>query len=184
MYDCHDDSSTDNTASIRGFYIKKDVYKIAVCGKYIDSSLSSGMIQLYTEDQEDYISRRNALQAYPVTNVKYEPDKFTFDTNFDSNRFVVSRVAFDKGWSITATNNETGQETAIKVYKGNGGFVSFVAPKGNYSYKMVYQTPYLTGSYLVSAFSITGFFTSLVGYHIYQNKKKRHCLDQIYRENY
>ena len=155
-----------------------------MCGKYIDSSLSSGMIQLYTEDQEDYISRRNALQSYPVTNVKYEPDKFTFDTNFDSNRFVVSRVAFDKGWSITATNNETGQETAIKVYKGNGGFVSFVAPKGNYSYKMVYQTPYLTGSYLVSAFSITGFFTSLVGYHIYQNKKKRHCLDQIYRENY
>ena len=181
MYDCHDDNSTDNTSDMRGFYIKKDVYKIAVVGKYSWSFFS--YLYFKIENKAYYDSRRDNLFKDPIDNVKYEEDKFTFDTNYDSNRLVVSRVAYDKGWSITAKNNDTGESFKVKVYKGNGGFVSFVAPAGHYSYTMVYKTPYLDLSLFVSAFSVTTFFVSMLGYHLYQEKKRGHHLDKLFREN-
>ncbi len=184
MYDCHDDNTTDNTCYMRGFYVTKDVYKMAVCGKYGSSYLYDSTLNIYTESQDDYETRKAMMTDSPITNVVYKPDKFTFEThNETANKFVVSRIAYDKGWKIKAKDLDSKKEINIKVYKGNGGFVSFVAPKGNYSYEMVYETPYLTLSYIVSALSFTAFFTSMVGYHIYQEKKRKHYLDQIFREN-
>ena len=181
MYDAHDDDTSDNTSYMRGYYIRKDVYRLAICGKYYQSYLYDGALKFYTESYDDYALRRDALNASPIENVTYQEDKFTFDTKYDKNMFVVSRVAFDKGWSIRAKNNDTGESFDVKTYKGNGGFVSFVAPKGNISYVMTYKTPYLTGSSLVSAFTITGFFVSLVGYYLYIEKKKPHFADNIHR---
>ena len=182
MFDAHDDDTTDNVNYMRAFYIKKDVYKMAICPKYIESFLSSGTIQFYAEDKAIYEQRRDILNSNPIENVKYQKDKFTFDTKYTQSQFVVSRVAFDKGWSIKAKNNDTGETFDVKAYKGNGAFVSFVAPQGNISYTMTYQTPYLTGSYIISAVSVTGFFLSLVGYHLFIEKKNRY-LDNIHREN-
>ena len=183
MYDNHDDDTTDNTCYMRAFYLRKDVYKIGLVGKWYQSYLDDGTLKLYVEDRADYEARKTALFEYKIDNVKNEEDKFTFETHYHENRFVVSRVAYDKGWSIKAKNMDTGALSNIKVYKGNGGFVSFVAPEGNYSYTMTYQTPYLTGSYVVSALSFTAFFVSMVGYHLYIEKKKPHYLDNINREN-
>ena len=185
MFDAHDDDTTDNVNYMRAFYIKKDVYSIAVCPKYFESYLyySSDYIQLYTEDKSDYEARRDTLNTNPIENVKYQKDKFTFDTHYEQSQFVISRVAFDKGWSIKAKNNDTGETFDVKTYKGNGAFVSFVAPKGNISYTMTYTTPYLKGAYIISALSITSFFVSLVGYHIYVEKKKGSYLDKIHRED-
>ena len=182
MFDAHDDDTSDNVSYMRGFYIKNDVYSLAICGKYYQSYLYDTTLAMYAEDQAAYEVRRNNLNELPIENVKYQKDKFTFTTNYDEDRFVVSRVAFDKGWSIKAKNNETGEKINIKVYKGNGGFVSFVAPKGNYSYTMTYVTPYLTSTYVISALSTTGFFVSILAYHLYIEKKRVH-LDKIYREN-
>ena len=182
MFDAHDDDTSDNVSYMRGFYIKNDVYSLAICGKYYQSYLYDTTLAMYTETQTAYGNRRNKLNEGPIENVKYQKDKFTFDTNYSEDRFVVSRVAFDKGWSIKAKNNETGEKIKVKVYKGNGGFVSFVAPKGNYSYTMTYVTPYLTSTYVISALSTTGFFVSMLAYHLYIEKKRVH-LDKIYREN-
>ena len=96
---------------------------------------------------------------------------------------MISRVAFDKGWSIKAKNNDTGETFDVKTYKGNGAFISFVAPRGNISYTMTYMTPYLKVSYIISALSVTGFFASLMGYHLLVEKKKGSYLDKIHREN-
>ena len=183
MYDAHDDDTTDNTSYMRGFYIKKDIYSLAICGKYSQSYLYDNTLKMYVEDRSDYEARKAILNADPIENVHYQKDKFTFETNYSANKFVVSRVAFDAGWKIKAKDKSSGQSVNVKVYKGNGGFVSFVAPKGTISYEMTYQTPYLTISYIVSAFSFTAFFTSLVGYHIYQEKKRKQHLDNIFREN-
>lgn len=183
MYDNHDDDTTNNTCYIRAFYLRKDVYRVAIVGKWYQSFISDASLKLYTEDRTDYETRKNNLLANPVTNVKSYQDKFTFDTNYTSSRFVVSRVAYDKGWSIKAKNNDTGEVFNVKTYKGNGGFVSFVAPKGNISYTMTYVTPYLTGSYVVSALSFTAFFVSMMGYHLYIERKKNHYLDNVCREN-
>ena len=181
MYDMHDDDTTDNTCYIRGFYIKRDVYKIAFCGKYGASRTDN--LSFYKEEKAKYEVRREALNANPITDVTYKKDRFTFKTNYENNMFVVSRVAYDQGWKIKATNNETKKSTNIKVYKGNGGFISFVAPKGNYSYVMTYETPYLKISYILSAFSFEGFFLSMLAYQLMQEKKRRHHLDEVFREN-
>lgn len=187
MYDCHDDSTTDNTSWIRCFYVREDIYSLAICGKYDESyfitETGQEVIYFYAEDQAYYEARRDAASTKLAENVRYSADKFTFTSNFDANRFVVSRVAFDKGWKITAKDNATGKTQTIKTYKANGGFVSFVAPQGNYSYTMTYETPYLGISYLVSALATTSFFVSMVGYHIYQDNKRKHYLDKIFREN-
>ena len=187
MYDCHDDSTTDNTSYMRGFYLREDIYKIAVCGKFDNSYFlnnNGGEINyFYGESRLDYEARREAMNAVQLENVKYTKDKFTFTSNFENNKFILSRVAYDKGWKVSAKNNVTGKTEQIKVYKGNGGFVSFVAPKGSYSYTMTYETPYLSISALVSALSITSFFVSLVGYQIHENKKRQHHLDDLFREN-
>ena len=181
MFDAHDDDSTDNTSYIRGFYLKKDVYKIAVCGKYSGSMLTD--IQLFKENRSDYNTRRDKLNENPVTDVTYKKDKFTFKTNYEKEMFVVSRVAYDRGWHIKATDNQTHKTISLKTYKGNGGFVSFVAPKGDISYVMTYETPYLKISYILSAFAFEGFFLSYLGYALYQEKKRNHHLDQLFREN-
>ncbi|MBO4703215.1 MAG: hypothetical protein J5617_00065, partial [Bacilli bacterium] len=183
MMDAHDDDTSDNTAYMRGFYVKKDCYKLAVCGKYFESFTSDSNVRLYYEDVGDYRTRWDKLNANPVTDVKYSADKFTFKTNYDSNKLVVSYVAFDAGWKIKATNNDTGKTEEIKTYNANGGFVSFLAKPGNYSYEMVYKTPYLNISYLASAAAVMGFCVSLLGYHIYQEKKKTHYFYPSYREN-
>ena len=183
MMDAHDDDTSDNTAYMRGFYITRDVYKIAVCGKYFESYTSDSNIRLFAEDISEYRNRWDKLNANPVTDIKYSADKFTFKTNYTSSKLVVSYVAFDAGWKIKATDNITGRTSDLKVYKANGGFVSFVAPVGDYSYEMTYNTPYLNISYLGSAFAFTGFFVSMLGYYLYHEKKKNHYLDKIYREN-
>ena len=182
MYDSHDDDTTDNTCYIRGFYIKKDVYRVGIVGKWGQSYLDSSSLSYYIENRADYETRKTAIFDHPIEKVKSEEDKFTFETHYDESRFVVSRVAYDKGWSIKAKNIDTGKTSTVKVYKGNGGFVSFVAPKGNYSYIMTYVTPYLTGSSVISMLAVTSFFVSLMGYHIYHEKKRNHYLDDFYRE--
>ena len=183
MFDAHDDDTTDNINYMRAFYIKRDVYTIAVCPKYYESYLYYSTLKLYSEDKVDYETRRDALNANPIENVKYQKDKFTFDTKYEQSQFVISRVAYDKGWSIKAKNNDTGETFDVKTYKGNGAFVAFVAPKGNISYTMTYMTPYLKGSYIISALSVTTFFASLMGYHLFVEKKKGYYLDKIHREN-
>ena len=183
MMDAHDDDTTDNTSYMRAFYLKKDVYKIAVCGKYFESYLRDSDIRIYTESVEAYNDRMAKLNANPIANVKYTADKFTFKTNFEKDKFVVSQVAFDAGWKVKATDNVTKKTVNLKVYNGNGGFVSFVAPKGDYSYTVSYETPYLSLSATVSAFAFIAFVTSMFGYHIYTEKKRNHHLDRVFREN-
>ena len=182
MMDAHDDDTTDNTSYMRGFYLKRDVYKIAVCGKYFESYLRDSDIRLYAEAKEDYDQRMADLRANPITDVKYTSDKFTFKTNFDANKCIVSQVAYDAGWKVKAVDNTTKKAIDLKVYNGNGGFVSFVAPKGNYSYTVSYETPYLGITYFVSTVAFIGFFTSMLGYHFYQEKRRIHHLDQLFRE--
>jgi len=177
LYDCHDDDSTDNVGQIRAFYLRQDVKYMAVCGKYARSSVGDSAIRLYAESYDDYKQRIDAMNQYQVENVKCKDDKFTFTTNFDEDRFVVSRVAYDAGWSITAkdANNKT---VKIKAYKGNGGFVSFAAPKGEYKYTMTYKTPYLTPSLVVSISSLLG----LVAYYIFVERK--HLLNkELYEQD-
>ncbi len=168
----------------RGFYIAptydnggniiKDAPKIdriIICNK----GKKSKSYDLYFDTATNYENRLQKHFDNPLTDVKYGTNKFTFKTNFSSSRVVVTQIAYEDGWSVIARNN-LGEVKKLNVYMLQGGFVSFVAPSGNYSYELTYYTPYLElGSYL-SDIGLFIFLTSYFGYLYMDNELKSSSL--------
>ena len=134
-------------------------------------TLSRIYYEKYTAQEERYAH----LKQNAPTDVVYSTNKFTFKTNFSSSRVVVTQIAYEDGWSVIARNN-LGEVKKLNVYMLQGGFVSFVAPSGNYSYELTYYTPYLElGSYL-SDIGLFIFLTSYFGYLYMDNELKSSSL--------
>ena len=110
-------------------------------------------------------------ELYPVTDVIYRDNHFDFKTNFEKQRFIVTQIAYDDGWTIKA-KLPNGKVKKLERYSVDGGFVGFLSEKGDVTYQMDYYTPYLrTGIYL----SVTGsiiFVSTLLGY-LYLDMKNR-----------
>ena len=78
---------------------------------------------------------------YRLNNVKrVNNDEYTFSTDFPEDRVVVTQIGYDEGWQAYANGKE------IKTFRVDGGFVGFLAPKGDAEYKLTYMTPYLKGA--------------------------------------
>ena len=78
---------------------------------------------------------------YRLNNVKrVNNDEYTFSTDFPEARVVVTQIGYDEGWQAYANGKE------IKTFRVDGGFVGFLAPKGDAEYKLTYMTPYLKGA--------------------------------------
>ena len=161
-------TTNSGAKTVRGLYSAEKIKRIIICsvgGRYRTNA------PLYYEPFEDTITRYQNAIANGVKNVKYGVDRFEFDTDYLTNRYVVTQVAFTKGWKVKATS-ETGEVTYPKVYKADGAFVSFVAPKGNIHYEMTYTTPYMDIGTVMTVASIIGML-SVTGLGIYfKNKKK------------
>ena len=116
----------------------------------------------------------NEIREYPVTNVIYKTNQFEFNTDYESNRFICTQIAFDKGWKVFAYD-QNNNKTEVKTYLTQGGFVGFVSGVNQTHYKMVYETPYLR---LGNTLSIIGgllFIGSCIAYYyvsVELNKKK------------
>lgn len=111
-----------------------------------------------------------------LTNVVYDKNKFTFESNFPSRKVVTTSVGYDAGWSVKATD-EQGNVTYPKMLKVNGGLVGFVAPAGKISYELTYLTPYLkVGAFASSAawFVIAGY--SMVSFTLEVKKKRKESM--------
>ena len=106
------------------------------------------------------------LKANALEDVSYNTDaNISFKTNYESDKFVVTNVAYDEGWSIK--RREVGSNKPyedVKIYKGQGGFNAFIAEKGNYEYSMVYKTP---GLDISKGFTLIGAFTYYVIFACY-----------------
>lgn len=123
---------------IRGLYSKDKIKRIIVIplnGKYYAYTTP-----IYFEPWEEVEARYQAAIDNSVKNVSYSVNDFDFTTSYQTERFVVSQVAYTKGWKVFATNSE-GVKTELKTYNAQGGFVGFVAPKGDITYHMCYTTP-------------------------------------------
>ena len=68
--------------------------------------------------------------------------------------------------------DKNGNKTQLKTYNAQGGFVGFVAPKGNYHYEMTYFTPYLKEGLIISITSFVLFVGTSTGIVIYNHSKK------------
>ena len=77
---------------------------------------------------------------------------------------MVTRLPYDKGWLLYAKKDGENKFNKLYTFNGNGGFTSFIADEGNYSYILKYEPPYINIGSLLTGLGIITFFTSLIGY--------------------
>lgn len=161
-------NARNSARSIRGLYSKEQVKMIIVC---IDGNKYSSTPALSYEPFEDCIARYEKAMSYQLGNVKYNVNKFTFETHYSTPRFVVTQLAYTGGWRVF-TKDASGKKTQLKVYNSMGGFAGFVAPAGDASYYMDYLTERFPTGLTISLVSLLGATTATV-VPITINKKKR-----------
>lgn len=128
----------------RGFYVDRPVKTIEILVK--DTFKSNAL--LYKPDityqyYDSYHNNMEKLKETQFTNVVRKNNLYQFDSSLSENMISVLSIPYDIGWSLTRIN-EDGTKNDVKIYKGQGGFVSFVNEKGNCTYKLTYHTPYLS----------------------------------------
>jgi len=154
---------------MHGLYSKEKVKRIIVCVDGDD--YRTEYIDFYYEPFEQCVARYQKAIDNGLTNVKYNVNQFTFETNYSTNRFVVTQLTYTGGWKVYATD-ELGNKQQLKVYNAQGGFAGFVAPKGNMSYFMCYQTPNIDKGLLMSVISLLGLGIIIVTKETVVKKKR------------
>lgn len=144
---------------IIGFYPEGRVKYICFNAKPSDFSYTkkgtfptNTMVFIGDRSQLEGVIDNMAADDHNLLNVKYDKNKFTFDSKFTKNSVVMTSVGYDAGWHVKA-KDENGLISYPKVLKVNGGLVGFVAPKGNVSYEMTYVTPYLKEAVILATTS-------------------------------
>jgi uncharacterized membrane protein YfhO len=125
----------------RGFYVNDQVTKVKIVVK--DTFGTSAVLvkpDITYQYYDSYQENINKLKANELTNVVCGVNDFTFNSSYDVDKFVVLTIPYDDGWTLKATDSN-GVTTQKKIYKGQGGFISFVAESGDYSYSLSYVTP-------------------------------------------
>ena len=153
-----------------------------ICFNAKPSDFTQGTFPSYVNINK---SERSAIEGafnvisddeHNLTNVTYDKNKFTFESNFPTTKVVTTSVGYDAGWSVKATD-EQGNVTYPKMLKVNGGVVGFVAPAGKITYELTYLTPYLkVGAFASSAawFVIAGY--SMVTFTLEIKKKRKESM--------
>ena len=180
-FDNHSDtrySSSWTSKNLRAFYIAKPnaetdaprLKKIVVVSRSNKVDVGSTM---YWDTYNNYLNRIQKFKDNPVENVVYKTNHFSFDTNYENERIIVTRLAYEDGFTVKMTDAD-GNKKNLTVFSTQGGFVSFVSGKGQCHYELDFYPPGLAlGSYL-SAVGTFVFFSTIVGYaymHMYLNKK-------------
>ena len=118
-----------------------------------------------------YALKMEALKEYTVSDVISSTNTYRFKTNFDKQRVVVTRLAYEDGFKLTMTDTN-GKKQNLKVFNGQGGFVSFLSGEGECSYKLEFITPNLAiGSY-ISAVATFFYITSFLAYYFFEIKRQ------------
>ena len=138
---------------IRGLYSDVKIKRLIVVP--LGNDYYKPLPALYYEDWGDVTDRYQNAINNGLTDVTYSVNDFTFKTNYEKERFVVTQVAYTKGWKVYAINSE-GVKTELKTYNAQGGFVGFVAPSGDVRYEMSYMTPNIEKWFAVSVAGVTG----------------------------
>ena len=198
-YDNHNDGYYNNTGTSkawRTFYVSPDynadengelvatkpapkIKKIIITSreKLIDDygyTTSSIPTRFYVDSYTNREARMEKVKTYQVENVKAKTNKYSFTTNFDKERIVVTRLAYEKGFSLTMTD-ANGKKSNVEVFNGQGGFVSFLSGTGECSYQLEFYTPYIEKAGYVSALGVLAFITSYATYFYFgyiRNKEK------------
>ena len=126
----------------RGFYVDRPVYRIHVLVQdtFDPSAIlcKPNVTYQYYDTYKQNIDYQKSLQ---FSDIEVGVNQYKFSSNHQEDMISVLTVPYDKGWKLYRYEADAKEE--VKIYKGQGGFVSFVNEKGNCNYRLVYQTPYL-----------------------------------------
>ena len=190
-YDNHTDyASTSSWSSkcYRGFYVSP-TYSLDADGNFVSNHDAphvkkivivsrnyklEGNYNFYYGTYNDYLARLQKFYDNPVTDIHYKTNHFDFKTNFAKERIVVTRLAYEEGFTLKMTDS-TGKTKEIETFIADGGFLGFISGVDECSYTLDFYPPGLElGSY-VSAIGIFLFFSTIL-LHAYLNiylKQKR-----------
>lgn len=163
----------------RGFYVRGNslepapkLGKIVVCQRQKKAIPSSYIGRIFVESYKDQQERLSSVYENAVSNVLYSANKIKFKTNYTDNKFVVTQMPYEKGWTIKAKTSD-GKTKKFDAMYVDGGYTGFVSEVGETEYTMEFYPAYLKEGILIS---IAGAFiggTTLLGYYLIQNKKKK-----------
>lgn len=159
----------------RGFYVDDKVTRMEVKVYETMNTYGNGTKQyllrpnIRFEYEDTYLSDVNALKENQFSNIEIGVNDFSFDVDYDKDKFIVMQIPYDQGWKIEAYDENNNKVESPTIYKGQGGFISFLSKKGKYHYVLSYETPYFKeganvmclGFALVGAFYIANFLLSI-----------------------
>lgn len=169
----------DGSSKTFGFYAPGKVKWIVCCdGKdagyvngqptgndYQAAPLIYGCTRSVIEAQIDKL----ASQDYALSDVVFSKRAITFNSNYSSEKMVVTTLGYDAGWKV-AVKEADGKLTYLKTYNLDGGFVGFIAPSGETAYVMSYETPYLKAGVALAMIGFVIYASYTVGYFLVEVK--------------
>lgn len=177
--------SSASSADVFGFYPKGKVKYICLNakssdygGNNVDNNAvmmpSNFTVALASRSSVEEFYKKYQSDEYALTDATYSTNKATFSSNFSSKKLVVTTLGYDAGWKVIATD-ENGNTSECRTYKLDGGFVGFLAPAGETTYVMKYETPYLKEGAILGSLgvvTVSGYTIGRFVYHIYRKKKE------------
>ncbi|MDR0935028.1 MAG: YfhO family protein [Erysipelotrichaceae bacterium] len=167
-YDRHEDDTytISRSQGLRGFYSDVPVKSIVVRPRF----LYVPTLVVASETGTNFNSRLDAIK--PLENVKYvSPNEFSFDTNNNEYRYVVTTIPYEKGWKVVTEDG-----TRLNTYKSQGGFVGFLAEKGLTSYTMKYMNDDLVTGSIFASVGAGLFIISYAVFIIIEKKRKKRAI--------
>lgn len=143
----------------RGFYANQIIKKIILVPygtSFSKGTMSGGFYSgpsIYETTNVKIQNRIDSLKSYPLENVTYDVNEYSFETSFVNNRFICLQIPYSDGWSVRAVSS-SGEITYPKIYSTQGGFIGFVSEKGNTSYTCYFKTTHIDEAAIIS---LTGF---------------------------
>ena len=164
-------TESDNTYVGRALYSKVPVSKIIICPMG-DKYYGSDYMSIYFEKYSETIGKLSKAADNGIYDVSRNVNNFSFRTNYEKEKFVVTQLAFTQGWKIKATLSD-GTTKELKLYNSQGGFAGFVAPKGSVTYEMSYITKDFVKWAIVSATAFLGLAALTVAPIIIKKRKEK-----------
>lgn len=156
----------------RGFYVNDQVTRIRVRAyDTFKENQKFAKPNITVTYYDDYKANIDKLNQNKIENLKIRTNSFTFDTNYTDTKMEVLTIPYDEGWSLYRFDDK-GNKTQIKLYKAQGGFNSFVAEKGDFSYSLEYVTPGLKTGILGFGIGFTLFSIMYIGLDLNQRYKE------------
>lgn len=152
----------------RGFYLDRPAKTvIATLKDNIIPDFTFNKFNIYYQYNSSYQNDIDKLKAnsIDITDRRDDSSVIKFETNYTTDKMVVANLAIEDSWSLARREKgSTDEYEDVKIYKSHGGFISFVADKGEYEYILKYET---AGLNLGRSLTLIGVIAQAIVYGLY-----------------